>query len=85
MSDAPDCTVLKTIAVNFNIDKYPKILPFCEITPFKSHGKYWQKISENNKIHFCDPHKSCCIKCKNGHALHMYIDEGHGNLLLSLS
>ena len=26
------------------IDKYPKVLPFCEITLCKSHGNYWQKI-----------------------------------------
>ena len=37
--------VLKSNAVNFYIDKYPKVLPFCEITPSKSHGNYWQKIS----------------------------------------
>ena len=60
-------TVLKTNAVNFYIDKYPKVLPFFEITPSKLHGNYWQKISENNKIHFCDAHKSRCIKCENGH------------------
>ena len=64
-------TVLKTNAVNFYVDKYPKVLPFCEITQSKSHRKYWQKISENNKIHLCDPHKSRCIKM---------IDEGHGDL-----
>ena len=61
-------TVLKTNAVNFSIDKYPKVLPFCEITLSNLHGNYWQKISENNKIHFCDPHKSRCIKCENGDA-----------------
>ena len=61
-------TVLKTNAVNFYIDKYPKVLPFCEITPSKSQGNYWQNISENNEKHFCDPHKRRCIKCKNGHA-----------------
>ena len=58
---------VKTNSVKFYIDKNPKVLPFCEITPSKSHGNYWQKISENNKIHFCDPHKSRCIKCENGH------------------
>ena len=61
-------TVLKTNAVNYNIDKYPKVLLFWEITPSKSHGNYWQKISENKKIEFCDPHKSRCFKCENGHA-----------------
>ena len=37
---------VKTNFVKFYIDKYPKVLPFCEITPSKSHGNYWQKISE---------------------------------------
>ena len=39
---------VKTNSVKFYIDKYPKVLPFCEITPSKSHENYWQKISENN-------------------------------------
>ena len=43
-------TVLKTNAVNFYIDKYPKVLSFCEITTSKSPRNYWQRISENNKI-----------------------------------
>ena len=58
---------VKTNSVKIYIDKYPEVLPFCEITPSKSHGIHWQKISENNKIHFCDPHKNRCIKCENGH------------------
>ena len=45
-------TVLKTNAVIFHIDLYPKVLPFCEITPSKSPGNYWQKISENNRKTF---------------------------------
>ena len=59
--------MLKTNAVTFYIDKYPKVLSFCEITPSKSHGNYWQKTPENNKIHFCDAYKSRCIKCENGY------------------
>ena len=55
---------VKTNSVKFYIDKNPKVLPFCEITPSKSHRNYWQKISENNKIHFCDPHKSRCINAR---------------------
>ena len=45
-------TVLKTNDVNFYINWYPKVLQFCEITPSKSPGNYWQKISENNKKTF---------------------------------
>ena len=71
-------TVKITNAVNFYINKYPKVLSLCDFTPSNSQGNYWQKKSKN--IHVCDPHKSRCIKCKN-----RYIDEGHGNLFLSLS
>ena len=55
---------VKTSSVKFYIDKNPKDLPFCEITQSKSHGNYWQNISENNKIYFCDPHKSRCINAR---------------------
>ena len=60
-------TVFKTYAVNFYIHWYPKVLPFCEITPSKSAGNYCQKLLENNKIHFCDAHESRCIQCENVH------------------
>ena len=78
--------MLKANAVNFYIEKYPKVLPFCEMTPSKSHGNYWQKISENNKIHFVIHTKVDVSNVRmDMHDVQMYIDEGHGNLLLSLS
>ena len=43
---------VKTNSVKFYIDKNPKVVPFCEITPSQSNGNYWQKISENNKIRY---------------------------------
>ena len=56
-------TVWKTNAVNFNIDKYAKVLPF------KSTGNYWQKISEYDKI-------LCVIHTKNArmdiHSVHWW-------------
>ena len=45
-------TVSKTNTMNFDIDQYVKVSPFCEITPSKMPGNYWQKISEYNKILF---------------------------------
>ena len=53
---------VKTNSVKFYIDKYPKALPFCEITPSKSHGNYIGKsylkiikcmISMNSQVHCC--------------------------------
>ena len=38
--------------MNFYIDA--KVSSFCEITPSKSAGNYWQNISDNNKTMWVD-------------------------------
>ena len=52
-------TVLKTNAVNFHIDKYPKVFPFGEITPSKSHRNYWPK-KKNARM-------DCTVNIDEGH------------------
>ena len=78
--------MLKTNAVTCYIDKYPKVLSFCEITPSKSHGNYWQKIPEKIKYTFVMHTKVAASNAiMDMYKCTVYIDEGHGNLLLSLS
>ena len=57
---------VKTNSVKFYIDKNPK---FCRsaklhhLSRTGTIGKRYPKIINT----FCDPHKSRCIKCENGH------------------
>ena len=77
-------TVLKTNAVNFYIDEYLKVLPFCQITPSKSPRNYWQKKSENNKILFVFHTKVAASNARTD-MYGVHFDEGHSDFLLSLS
>ena len=63
--------MLKTNAVNFYIDKYPKDLPFCEITPSESHGNYWQKYRKIIKYTFVMHTKVVALNVKmDMHGVH---------------